>query len=281
MSKPPAFQFYADDYLGGTQKFTDAECGLYIRLLCAQWNEGGLPNDDSELQSYGKCKTPVNRIREKFKLCKDGKLRNERLEEVREEQRLFRESKAKSGRNGAEKRWHSHSTAIAQPCVRHAFAIGETMAKGMANDSSPSPTPSPIIERERETNLPEIPPISRKDYDALCQMRGIPDDCRDWFWNTHDARNWVDSKGHPIHKVEPLLMNALKAWRLKQPTNGKTQSGVDKMIQAKELDDVKESIRRIRAGYEPHQTMSEQDRAKLKPLVKRRDELKQLLGIVV
>jgi uncharacterized protein YdaU (DUF1376 family) len=36
MNKPPAFQFYADDFLGGTIDLTTEEVGAYIRLLCFQ-----------------------------------------------------------------------------------------------------------------------------------------------------------------------------------------------------------------------------------------------------
>lgn len=51
---PPAFQFYPDDFLAGTMHFTDAEAGLYIRLLCVQWSKGQLPCDNHMLSSYGK-----------------------------------------------------------------------------------------------------------------------------------------------------------------------------------------------------------------------------------
>ena len=64
--------------------------------------------------------------------------------------------------------------------------------------------------------LSEIPPMSREDFDVLCELRGIPKDCSEWFWNTHDARNWTDATGQPIRKVEPILMNALANWRIKQ-----------------------------------------------------------------
>lgn len=49
----------------------------------------------------------------------------------------------------------------------------------------------------------------------------------------------------------------------------------------KELDRVLEAIRRIKAGYDPHQEMSMDDWNKLKPLRERRDQLKEQLGIKV
>src|SRR6478752_824536 len=44
--KPPAFQFYADDFLGGTLTMTLEERGLYITLLCLQWSKGFVTEDD-------------------------------------------------------------------------------------------------------------------------------------------------------------------------------------------------------------------------------------------
>ncbi len=40
--KPPAFQFYASDFFSGVADMTDAEVGIYIRLLCLSWDKGGL-----------------------------------------------------------------------------------------------------------------------------------------------------------------------------------------------------------------------------------------------
>ena len=110
-TKAPAFQFYADRFVAGTTKFSDAEVGLYIRLLCAQWSEGRLPNDDDELASYGRGDTRIDRVKLKFDECSDGYLRNKMLESVRAEQIKHRKERAQSGKLGARVRWHSHSIA--------------------------------------------------------------------------------------------------------------------------------------------------------------------------
>lgn len=64
-----------------------------------------------------------------------------------------------------------------------------------------------------ERAFSETPPMSRDDFDRMADMRGVPKDCAEWFWNTHDSTNWLDGRGNPIRKVEPLLLNALKVWR--------------------------------------------------------------------
>ena len=97
MNKPPAFQFYPDQFLSGTMHMLDAEVGLYMRLLCVQWETGSVPDDDNELASYGKGGTPLARIRAKFKKGADGQLRNPRLERERAKQAEWREQQRQKG----------------------------------------------------------------------------------------------------------------------------------------------------------------------------------------
>lgn len=78
--------------------------------------------------------------------------------------------------------------------------------------------------------------MSREKFDALCSMRGIPPECADWFWNTHDSRNWTDATGQVIRKVEPLLLNASKKWRAKQAL-AKTHQGGSRPLTASEKAD--------------------------------------------
>lgn len=208
MNAPPAFQFYPDDFIGGTVDLSPEDCGSYIRLLCYQWGRGQIPADRVAIARVCGCQ-PSEEVMAKFP---DRK--NARLERERQKQIEYKASQSNSGKVGAEKRWGRHSEPIVSP-----------MANGMAKNSSPSPSPSPLLERERE--FPEIPPMSRKDYDSLADLRGIPKDCSEWFWNACDGRNWTDKHGQPIRKVEPLLINAAKNWRAietnRKQANGKWQ----------------------------------------------------------
>lgn len=108
MSKaPPAFQFYAGDFLQGTAEMTLEELGLYIRLLCHQWIAGSIPSDPDRASSLAHTTIEVfNRVwavvGEKFHLGPDGRLRNLRLEGTRESQRRWREGQIESGRKGGQ-----------------------------------------------------------------------------------------------------------------------------------------------------------------------------------
>src|SRR5258706_9467091 len=96
MNKPPAFQFYPDDFMGGTADMTQAEVGAYILLLCHQWNRGSIPVEPERQHMIAK--GPVSaHVLAKFKPSADGLLRNERLERERQKQADYRESQRQKG----------------------------------------------------------------------------------------------------------------------------------------------------------------------------------------
>lgn len=128
--KPPAFQCYADDLLAGTIEMTNEEFGCYWRLCLLQWNKGFVTGENFERIGKGMAVPSLNHVKAKFKKFSDGTFKNKRMESEREKQQKFRENRSKSGKSGAESRWHSHSTAITQLMAKH---------------SSPSPSPSPFI----------------------------------------------------------------------------------------------------------------------------------------
>jgi uncharacterized protein YdaU (DUF1376 family) len=69
------------------------EVGNYIRLLSYQWlkPENGLPDDNEKLVRISRWEKPQisPAVMEKFQKCKDGLLRNPRLEAVRQEREAF------------------------------------------------------------------------------------------------------------------------------------------------------------------------------------------------
>ena len=114
MNKPPAFMFYADDFLAGTFHMTQAEVGAYIRLLCYQWNRGEVPRSTTVQQRLAG--GLVSRaVREKFVVV-GGKRINERLEQERDKQNMFRQKQSEKGKKSAQLR----STAVEPRCNRKA-----------------------------------------------------------------------------------------------------------------------------------------------------------------
>jgi len=153
--KPPAFQFYPDDFIGGTCDLSAKEVGAYIRLLCFQWSKGKIPSDRNKLSRIAGTAV-TDEVLSKFP---DGM--NQRLESERIKQSEHREAKKKAGENGAKKRWQNHSTPIVLP-----------LAEGIANDSSPSPSPSPvsIIKNKKANEAPRV-----TDEEWMTSLKNNPD----------------------------------------------------------------------------------------------------------
>ena len=144
---PPAFQLYADDLIAGTVDLSQAELGAYMRLLCAQWSKGYLPDDMTKLERIAG--GPVTEdVLSKLPLCSDGQRRNHRMEIERGKQAAYRQEQSEKGRAGAAARWHRHGRGNG---TGNATAIAQALPKPMAQasfcqwpgDGSPSPSPSP------------------------------------------------------------------------------------------------------------------------------------------
>ena len=130
--KPPAFQFYADDFLAGVADMTQAEVGAYILLLCAQWSRGAIPTDPERAALIAKGDVSAH-VMAKFP---DGM--NPRMEQVRQKQADYRAKQADNGRKGMAKRWHNG--AYNEPI---------TSLQPKHNSPSPSPSPSPSSSEDK------------------------------------------------------------------------------------------------------------------------------------
>jgi len=111
--KAPAFQFYASDFLVDTAEMTNLEVGVYIRLLSHQWVNGGLNSDPNRLANIVGIELldVWHELSCKFVICDDGKIRNPKLEKVRDQQTAYRNSQSESGKKGAAKRWGNKEPA--------------------------------------------------------------------------------------------------------------------------------------------------------------------------
>ena len=89
MSKDPAFLFYSQDFITGTQFFSNEQVGKYIRLLSAQHQHGHL----SEEQVNYICSTYDSTIMQKFAKDEQGFYFNIRLEFEINKRKSFCESR--------------------------------------------------------------------------------------------------------------------------------------------------------------------------------------------
>ena len=148
--KAPAFQFYADDFIGGTVCFTAEDVGAYMRLLCFQWGNGALPARKELVDRIAGCVVSDDVI------AKFPQGINPRMEKEREKQRIYREQQSNKGKASAEAR-RNHGSTTVQPS-----------RQPEVNSPSPSPSPSPISVSDSDSNSfqPEIPTTGQAPNDA-------------------------------------------------------------------------------------------------------------------
>lgn len=117
-AKSPAFRFYAQDFLNGSQTLTLAERGAYITLLCYQWDKGKVPETIREISQVLGCSTKQGEsiwlhLAHKFPKDKRGRRKNKRMEAERRKQQSFSKVQSIKGKLGGKGR--SRGLAPANP----------------------------------------------------------------------------------------------------------------------------------------------------------------------
>jgi uncharacterized protein YdaU (DUF1376 family) len=131
MTKAPAFQFYASDFLTGTTLMSNAEVGLYIRLLCLQAENGSIPDDVERIvRAYGEeARHLWGGVRPKFNPgSTEGTLVNERLSVVLQARDEFRKRQSEKGKASAASR--SSGSTTKQPQTNHGSTTVEPLEDG-------------------------------------------------------------------------------------------------------------------------------------------------------
>jgi uncharacterized protein YdaU (DUF1376 family) len=139
MAKNPAFPFYAQDFLVDVSEWSAEEVGVYVRLLATQWINGSINSEPERLIISGgpEVLKAWPTVCTKFKKGDDGRLRNNKLEEIREEKNFFLKKQSENGKKGAEARWRNDADANSAP---NAEPINDTNSESVAF----------IIEEEKE-----------------------------------------------------------------------------------------------------------------------------------
>ncbi len=124
--KKPYFPFYVNDWLSDSKviRMKPETRGGYIHLLCYDWSDDGLEDDDENLATLSGLNSQWNanalQLRKCFVKCEDGRLRNPKLSNIRTANKLYSdEQKAR-----AEKRWgkpmqvqcDGNAGAMPEPC---------------------------------------------------------------------------------------------------------------------------------------------------------------------
>ena len=176
MAKDPAFLFYYQDFLVGTDDMTNDEVGAYIRCLCHQASKGSLT--DKHMMKICLSSDIYTSVSSKFSVDEDGSLFNERLRiEV-----LKRAAFAESRRNNRLKsNKNKHMKNISKTYVRHMENENEDII---------------INKKNKEKNKFIAPTI--QEVIAYFEINGYPSTHATHVFNYYADANWKDSKGQPV-----------------------------------------------------------------------------------
>jgi len=102
--------WYPRDFRSATLGWPLAARAVYRELLDAQWDLGSLPADERDLRGIVNCapaewKTAWRYVAPKFQPDHNGRLKNRRLEEHRQEALRIHKNRKKSAQKAARSRW--------------------------------------------------------------------------------------------------------------------------------------------------------------------------------
>lgn len=157
MSKFPFFPLYSNDFFVDTITWELDELGLYTKLLFIEWSNGPLPNDQKKLAKIAgispkKFANLFQICSKKFVKTDSGTLINLRLEQEREKQAKYSQSRAEA----AHKRWGK------QDAYASASAEHTDMQNGCSHSHSHINT---ILVPQTKSETPEkaVPILSGKN----------------------------------------------------------------------------------------------------------------------
>lgn len=181
MSKSPAFQFYAADFLADSNQavMSAAEAGIYIRLLCRCWLEGHIPDDVKKLASLAG--VAIDEMRECWSAVRvcfqpdpafKGFLIHPRLDAERVKQVEFREKRKEAGRKGAASKHGKHVAEPLTPPPSSSTSVLSSTAVGFSSSSAHS--------GEEKRALPSLEDLvayvgdeHRYAVEACARLRGL------------------------------------------------------------------------------------------------------------
>lgn len=206
-SKPPAFQFYPQDYLASSRvaEMTLEEEGVYIRLLCYCWSTGSIPADPercARLAGKGCTVATATVVQRSFNEhpTDPQRLVHDRLEIERENQRTRREQASSAGKKSAERRSKTQGETAdtkEMPAKTHDSNGRSTDVQRNLNPSSSSSSSSSDIETQESALVVEKPkrrsqafvkPSVQEIIDYILEIQSAVDAKQ--FWDHYESNGW-------------------------------------------------------------------------------------------
>jgi uncharacterized protein YdaU (DUF1376 family) len=206
-TKPPSFDFFPDDFIAGTYHLPAEAVGIYVRLLCYQWNNGSVPSDENELARVAgvdadAMRTHMRTVMLKFMLDECGVLKNARLEQ----ERAHKLSVIEKSKSAADSRWAKEKARKAAAAANEPGCGGSADAHADAVRTHMPPTSNVQLPTSIDILSLSLPP---DDPNGLIgQDVIVPDHLREWFIRWLDWR-WQDSGKKPPATLQQVWVHDL------------------------------------------------------------------------
>lgn len=237
MAKDPAFLFYTSDFVTGTMFMSNEQVGIYIRLLCAQHQQGGM----IEKSVFNSLVGDMKIIKSKFIEVEDGFFNERLMEEI--EKRSVKSSNLSAN---AKERWNKvkqlkcKSNAIASQ--KHIPTEDEDV--NVIIDEIYSLYPSKCVVKNTSTGK------SKKDKDKIKSL--LKDVSKDFLISTIDRYSRECKAGGIYMKNFSTFLNNLPDYS-NNSTDVKTFTKVNYKIDG-------ETVTHNRRAYEDNLSMYGSDR---------------------
>jgi uncharacterized protein YdaU (DUF1376 family) len=162
-TKPPSFDFFPDDFIAGTYHLPAEAVGIYVRLLCYQWNNGSIPSDENELARVAgvdadAMRTHMRTVMLKFMPDECGGLKNARLERERE----HKLSVIEKSKSAADSRWTKEKARKAAEAASKLGCGGNADAYADGHADALQTHMPPTSNVQLPTSIDLKPPLSPK-----------------------------------------------------------------------------------------------------------------------
>jgi uncharacterized protein YdaU (DUF1376 family) len=224
MAKDPAFLFYYQDFLVGTDDMTNEEIGAYIRCLCFQAAKGSL--SEKHMMKICYSSDVHNAIKKKFTPQSDGTFLNERLQIEIEKRIAFsnsrRQNRVNKGKTKkSEKENQNHMKNISSSYDQHMENENENENENEIKNKNDEIENFEICHHpfvdEIKKNYPEISKMQKPLTDEQAEFLEINFD-RKQIFETFDA---MENHKNLVKKYRSTFLT-VKSWmKIQNQKNGK------------------------------------------------------------
>ena len=224
MSKAPAFQFYAQDFLSGVMDLTMDERGLYITLLARQWtifDEKGIPKKRLALLVGFEWDNLPEMIKEKF-VDNGDYFFNSRLMESFKQLKSYKEKQRINGQKGGRPKTQTIPKKRSSLKIEDRSMKNEDRKKKKEVEVEVINKNSPSIDEFIDYGKALLKQLNKNEEEYDFALRSKYHTWNDDGWKNGHGRkikNWKNTLGNTIPFLKPIYNGTSK--KINQPKYSK------------------------------------------------------------